>query len=263
MAARAMWKASLELGPLRVPVKLYAAVEDRAVHFRLLHAKDGVPVRQRMVHPRDESEVPKEAVRRGIEVEEGLFVVMQPEELASVEPEPSRAIELVRFVPPEAIDIAWYSRPYFLGPDEDSDEDYFALAEALRTSERRGVARWVMRGQRYFGALEPRGKHLALVALHAANEVVAASELARPGGKPLAPGERKLAEQLVATLDARFDPAELVDEYRERVEKLIEAKREGRSFAVKEAPPPRAEGDLGDVLKRSLRQAKERRRAAA
>lgn len=259
---RAMWKAALELGTLRVPVKLYAAVEDRGVHFRLLHEKDRVPVRQRMIDPRDESEVPSEAIRRGIELEEGLFVVLRPEELASVEPEASRSIELLRFVPAEAIDVAWYDRPYFLGPD-DSEDDYFALAEALAKSGRRGIARWVMRGRRYAGALAVREGRLALVALHAPHEVVQASELARPASRTLTAGERKLAEQLVATLDAEFDPSELHDDYRERVEKLIAAKREGKSFQVKEAPPPRASGDLSGALKKSLQAAKARRRAAA
>jgi DNA end-binding protein Ku len=260
--ARAMWKASLELGDVRVPVKLYAGVDDRRVHFRLLHAKDRAPVRQRMIDPRDEREVPSEEVRRGVELEEGLFVVLRGEELASVQPEASRRLELLRFVPPAAIDLSWYSRPYFLGPDG-SDADYFALAEALRASERRGIARWVMRGQRHLGVLAPHGDHLALVALHAAGEVVAADRLARPGGSAVSAGERKLAEQLLATLDAPFDPADLRDEHRERVEKLIEAKREGRTFAVTEAAPPRARGDLGDVLRRSLAAARERRRAAA
>jgi DNA end-binding protein Ku len=259
---RAMWKAALELGTLRIPVKLYAAVEDRGLHFRLLHEKDRVPVRQRMVDPRDESEVPAEEVRRGIELEEGSFVLLRPEELASLAPEPSRSIELLRFVPAEAIDVAWYNRPYFLGPDGSAD-DYFALAEALRKSGRRGVARWVMRGQRYAGALAVRGEHLALVALHAPHEVVRAAELPRPASRAISAGERKLAEQLVATLDASFEPEALRDEYRERVEKLIAAKREGRSFRVKEAPAPRPSGDLAGALKKSIQAAKAGRRAAA
>jgi len=260
--ARAMWKASLEIGELRVPVKLYAGVEERSVHFRLLHEKDRAPVRQRMVDPKDESEVPSDEVRRGVEVDEGVFVVLQPGELASLEPKPSRAIEVTRFVAPGAIDLSWYSRPYFLGPDA-SDADYFALAAALRKSQRLGIARWVMRGERYAGVLAPHGDHLALVALHDADEVVGVEGIAPPGGAALSAGERKLAKQLVEALDAPFDGEALRDEYRERVEKLIAAKRRGQTYAVEEAPPPRTRGNLGEVLKRSLQAAKERRRAAA
>jgi DNA end-binding protein Ku len=260
--ARAMWKASLELGEVRLPVKLYAAAEDRDVHFRLLHAADRVPVRQRMVDPRDGREVPSEEVRRGVELEEGRFVLLRPEELRRLEPKASRAIEVTRFVPRDALDLAWYSRPYLLGPDR-SSADYFALAKALEASGKRGIARWVMRRQRYFGALAVRDGYLALIALHSADEVVAAEQLPRPAAATLSKGERKLAEQLLATLDAAFDPNELRDEYRERVEKLIEAKRKGRSFKVKEAPAPRVGGDLGEALRRSLRAARGGRRAAA
>jgi DNA end-binding protein Ku len=261
--ARAIWTASLQLGELELPVKLFAAVEDRDVHFRLVHAVDCVPVKQRMVDPRDGREVPPDEIRRGVEVEEGVFVIMRPEELEAAEPESSRAIEITRFVPEDAIDAGWYSRPYYLAPDG-SERDYFALAEALRRSGRRGIARFVLRGKRQFGALAPRGEHLALIALHAASEVVPVDALARPPqGAPISKAERKLAEQLVAALDAPFDPASLRDEYRERVEKLIRAKLEGGRFEVKEPPPPGIPEDLGDALKRSVRTVKGGRRAAA
>lgn len=259
---RAMWKAALELGSLRIPVKLYAAVEERGIQFRLLHRKDRVPVSQQLVDPRDGEEVPAEAVRRGLEVDEGVLVVLSPDELAAAEPKASRVIEVTRFVPRDAIDPSWYSRPYFLGPDGE-EADYFALAKALEKEERHGIARWVMRGQRYFGALEPREGRLALVALHAASEVVDADSLAPPAGAAVSAGERRLAEQLVEALDAEFDPAELRDEYRERVEKLIDAKRRGRRFEVEEPPAPRATRDLSGTLRRSLQAAKTKGRGRA
>lgn len=255
--ARAMWKASLRLGEHELPVKLYAAVEDRGVHFRLLHARDHVPVTQRMVDPASGEEVPKEEVQRGLEVDEGIFVVLTPEELTQAEPDASRTIEVTRFVPRDAIDLAWYRRPYLLGPDG-SDADYFALARALAESGRHGIARWVMRRKRYVGALAPRGDHLALVAMKSAEEVVAADQLERPGGPAIGQGERRLAEQLVSTLDAPFEPEALRDEYRERVRALVEAKAEGGSVAFEEPPAPAAPADLSDALRESLRAAKER-----
>ncbi len=142
-----MWKASLEVGDVHVAVKLYAAVEERDVRFRLLHAADRSPVKQRVVDPRTDGEVVPDAIRRGVEVEPGVFVVMTPDELERGAPEASRAIEVTRFVPPSAIDFAWYSRPYFLGPDG-SPADYAALVEALRESGAFGIAHWTMRGKR-------------------------------------------------------------------------------------------------------------------
>jgi len=261
MAARAMWKAELALGDEVLPVKLHAAAEDRGVHFRLLHARDRTPVRQQLVDPRTGEEVAREEVRRGLEVEAGVFVVLTDEELASLEPPASRRIEVARFVPAGALDPGWYRRPYLLGPDGDA-EGYFALARALEASGRVGIARWVMRKQRHAGALAPRGRHLALIALHDASDVVAATELEAPDGPAVGAGERRLAEQLVAALDAPFEPETLRDEYRERVAALVEARAAGRSFAMpqEEAPAPRA--DLAEALRESLKAAKKERRVA-
>jgi DNA end-binding protein Ku len=262
VTARALWKATLEVGELSLPVKLYSAVADRGVHFRLLHAEDHVPVRQQLVDPRDGREVPREDVRWGLEVEDGRLVALDGEELEKARPEPSREIEVLRFVPRAALDLAWYRRPYFLGPDG-SAADCAALVEVLRASDRCGIARWVLRGDRHFGALGWRDDQLQLVELHDAAEVVSAAELAHPRSAPASAQERELAEQLVAMLDAEFDPSELRDEHRERVEKLIAAKRKGRSYAVDEPLPRPSRGELGQILRRSIRAAKAKRRAAA
>jgi DNA end-binding protein Ku len=253
--ARAMWKAVVALGDVEVPVKLYAAVEDRGIHFRLLHAKDHVPVVQRMVDPTSGEQVPRGEERRGLEVEPGVFVALDDDELAETAPKASRTIEITRVVPRAAVDIGWYRRPYLLGPDGE-EEDYCALARALAGAERVAIARWVMRGSRYVGALAPHGAHLALVAMQFADEVVSADQLARPEGPAVSKAERKLAEQLVSALDAPFDPAMLRDEHRERVQELIAAKAEGRRFTFEKAPRRKAPGDLGDALRASLRAAK-------
>jgi DNA end-binding protein Ku len=256
--ARAMWKASLRLGDYELPVKLYAAVEDRGVRFRLLHAADQVPVTQRLVDPATGAEVSSEEVRRGLELDRGVYVLLRPDELAKAEPKPSRAIEVKRFVPRKEIDLAWYSRPYLLGPDG-RGEEYFALARALEDSGRYGVARWVMRGKRYFGALGPREGRLALLALRTADEVVAADQLAPPRGPEVRKNERELAEQLVSALDGPFEPETLRDEHRERVLELIEAKAEGRRVREVQGPAPKPTGDLTEALRASLRAARERR----
>ena len=110
--ARAIWKGVLRIGEERVPVKLYSAVESGGVHFRLLHETDLVPVQQRMVHPETGDVVPSERIRRGHEVEPGVFVLLDEEDLEQAEPESSRDIELLRFVPPDRIDGRWNDRPY-------------------------------------------------------------------------------------------------------------------------------------------------------
>ena len=259
---RAMWKAAVEFGDVHVPVKLHAAVEDRDVRFRLLHAKDRAPVKQRMVDPRSQREVPPESVRRGLALEPGLFVVLQEAELEALRVESSRSIEIMSFVPAGAIDQAWYSRPYLLGPDTSAPE-FAALQAALHASGLHGIARWAMRGKRYFGALAARDTHVSLIALRPAEEVVAASALEPPETGSVSAAERSLAKQLVAALDAKFEPEALRDDYRERVLAFIDAKAKGKHLELVREMVPKADStDLARTLKRSLQAVKGKRHAA-
>jgi DNA end-binding protein Ku len=254
--ARAMWKATLRLGKAEIPVKLYAAVRERGVHFRLLHAKDRTPVRQRMVDAETGEEVSPGEIRRGVQVDEGTYAVVAPEELRP-ETEADRTIEVSRFVPRDSIDLGWYARPYYLGPDG-SGPDYFALVEAIGDGTRAGVAHWTMRGRSHRGILDAQDDTLVLSSLHSAEEVVPLSALSPPATQPISAAERKLGEQLVATLDAPFDPTMLRDEYRERLLAFIEKKAKGKKYRVEETPRPRAVSDLTRALERSLQRAEKR-----
>ena len=255
MAARAIWKAEIELGKTKVPVKMYSAVTDRNVRFRLLDPDTLTPVSQRMVNPDSGHEVQNEKVERGYEVRPGLLVKLEEEELEKLEPKPSRAIEMVAFVPDVEIDHRWYDRPYYLGPDGDQD-GYFALAEALQKEGREGLARWTMRGKRYVGALRTEGPYLVLITLRHLEEVVDASALPRPAGATPSKAEAKMAEQLVEMLRGPFEPTKYRDEYRDRVMELIEAKSKGKVIPMKKARKRKSDASLEELLEKSLKASK-------
>ena len=201
MAARAMWKGEITIGRTRVPVKLYSAVQDQGVHFRLLHKTDKQPLKQHMVNPETEEVVESKEVRKGYVDEGGVVVMLDEDELDSLKPDDGRDIEITRFVPRNAVSHGWYDRPYWLGPDTGGKEAYFALAQALEEEEREGVAKWVMRGKEYAGALVPNDGYLMLITLRHAGEVVESKDLPRPGGRALDEKEVALAQQLVSALE--------------------------------------------------------------
>lgn len=255
MAARAIWKGVIRFDDVELPVKLYSAVEDRKVHFRLLDQDATSRVKQKMVVPSSGDPVPREEIRKGFETAPGEFVVLDDEEVDELTPEPSRDIEVTRFVPEAEIGHTWYDRPYYLGPDggEAVSRDYFALAEALSNRGREGVARWVMRNKEYVGALRAEGEHLALIALRHAGEVIPADALDAPGGRKLDAKELDMAEKLVDALADDFEPESYTDEYRERVLELIEAKSEGKTIELAEPEPEKEESDdLAGALEASL-----------
>jgi len=171
MAARAIWKGELKLDSSKVPVKLYSALQDQTVRFHILDVESKHRVKQHMVDAESGSEVSSEEIQKGFEVEPGTFVILDEKELVSLEPEASREIKIEQFVPPKEIPPEYYDRPYYLGPDGDS-EAYFALAEALGNKEKEAVVRWVMRKQSYVGAIRVENEYLILYTLRNKEEVL-------------------------------------------------------------------------------------------
>jgi DNA end-binding protein Ku len=248
-----MWKSELSFGDFDVPVRWYAAVEDRGVHFRLLDSETMRPVTQRMVDPTSGEPVPKEQLRRGYETDRGRFVLLSDEELAALDPEPSRRVEVMVFVEPERLGAALYDRPYWLAPDGDPSA-YFALAEALRREHAVGLARWTMRKRRYVGVLRAEGPYLMMSTLRHRGEVVPIEAVEAPSAS-VDDREAALARQLVSALEADFDPGAFHEEYRERLARLLEDKARGQEAPPTERPKRKHETTaLEDSLRQSLEQ---------
>ena len=261
MAARAIWKGELKLNSTKVPVKLYSAVQDQTVRFHILEQKSKTRVKQHMVEPESGKEVSNEEIQKGFEVEPGTFVILDEEELAKLEPEASREIEITRFLPPSQIPPEYFDRPYYLGPDGDQAA-YFALAEALRKKEREGVAHWVMRKQPYVGAVRAVDDYLMLFTLRNAEEVLSAKDLPKPAGRAPDKKELAMATQLVELLKGEFDPKEYKDEYRERVMEFVEKKAKGHKPRLHLVKSKRKTTSLDKVLTKSIEALKKQKKAA-
>lgn len=246
MAARALWKAQIQLNKISLPVRLYSALEDKNVHFHLLHAKGHQRIHERMRKVSDGEVVDSHDTRTGYALETGELVLLEPDERASLAPKPSRDIRVLHCVPRSALPMAAFARPYWLGPDggDDVTEQYFALAQAL--GERLAVCEWVLRGKHHFGAVSEHDGYLTLVELHSADEWLDVSALELPSTGHFEARELALAEQLIQGLDAPFDHASFHDEYRESVQELIAQKARGKK--VPRARPPKAAAPTSSLL---------------
>jgi DNA end-binding protein Ku len=246
-----MWKADLRVGDRCVGVKLYAAVEDAKVHFRLLHRADQAPVRQQMVDAESGAPVSRELQRKGIAIDRDRYVLLTDAELDEIEPVPSREITVLQVIEAAQLDERWLDRPYYLGPDRNAAA-YFALAAAI---EQRGallLAHWVMRKRRYAGAIYASGGYLMLETAHRADELAELAALRPPANRE--PGEREiaLAEQLIATLEGTFDPADYVDHYSAAVRRMVEQKASGKVVRFPAAERRRRSESLIADLEASL-----------
>lgn len=247
-----MWKGVLKIGTSEVPVKLYAAVREQRVHFRLLHKTDKYPVKQKLISAESGDVVEFESVKKAYPVSRGRLVLLEREELEKLEPDDSRDVKITRFVDNGAIDHRWYERPYFLGPDGNA-KAYFALAAALERKGKSGIAHWVMRDKEYVGALHAEDGYLMLITLRHADEIIAADALQPPEGRALQQREIEMAEQLLAALHGEFDATKFHDEYRKRVLDLVETKAAGRKPKVVPFRPKKQKDEqLAGALEASL-----------
>lgn len=254
---RAIWSGSLSFGLLNVPVKLYSAVSRQTVRFRELRASDGSRVRHKRVAEADEQEVGYDEIVKGYEISPERYVTISKDELAQVEPEKSRTVDIVDFVDLESIDPIYFDHPYYLGPDTGAAKAYALLVHAMQQSGKVAIARFVLRNREHLAAIRAGDGVLTMATMRFADEVVDPEALgdALPDAElELSEREVSMAEALIEQLSTDFEPERYQDTYRAALLEMIERKAEGQEVVVQEpsAPEPAAAPDLMAALEQSL-----------
>jgi DNA end-binding protein Ku len=255
--ARAIWSGSISFGLLNVPVKLYSAVARRNIALREIRESDSARIKHRRVAEGTDEEVPYDEIIKAYEITPGQYVPLSKDEMASMAPEKTRAIEVLDFVDLDEIDPIYFDSPYYLGPADGAEKAYSLLAKAMEASGKVAIARFVFRNKEHLAAIRTSGGVLTLTTMRFADEVVPASELEEvlPDKAPkVAKKEQQMAEQLIESLSTSFDPAAYRDEYREQLLGLIERKAEGKEIVASEGEAPKATKapDLMAALEESI-----------
>ena len=254
---RSIWSGAISFGLVNVPVKLFSAVSRKTVRFHQLNADTGHRIAQKRVDSVTEEEVPYEKIVKGFELTKERYVVVTPEELDSIAPEKTRAIDIEDFVDLEDIDPIFYDHPYYLVPDKGAGKAYALLLEAMRESGKVAIARVVLRSKEQLVAIRPAaGNVLTMETMIFHDEVVPADDLDDvPEAKDLKTSDRelKMAQQLIDSLASDFEPSKYHDEYREKVLELIERKADGEEIAIQpQEEEPEKVPDLMAALEASL-----------
>jgi DNA end-binding protein Ku len=262
--ARAIWTGSITFGLVSIPVGLVTATEDHTIHFHQFERGTSDRIRIHRVNERTGKEVDYGDIVKGVEVDDGEYVMVEPEELEAIAPGRSRSLEITDFVDLDEIDPIYFQKTYWLAPTgEQYARPYALLREAMQRTNRAAIGTFVMRGKEYLAAIRPDGDVLALETLFFADEVRdPAAELDNlpAGGRELGDKELDMATRLIESMSGPWRPESYSDTFRDRVAKLIEDKRRGRKV-VTEAEPPggTAMSDLLDALQRSVSGAAARR----
>lgn len=252
---RSLWRGSISFGLVNIPVKLYAATEDRGVHFRQLHEPCHTPIQYRKYCPTCAREVEPEEIQRGYEYTRGQFVIVEPEELEALPEAEPKTVEILDFVRLDEIDPIYYDKTYFLEPDG-GQKAYALLRQAMLDTGRIGIGRVVIRARASLAAIRVLGGDiLAMETMHYPDEVRDYHELEGVGKLPAATErEMEMARDLIGRLSVPFDPGRYEDEYRAALLELIEGKVQGREIARAPGPRPEPVTDLVAALEESLRQ---------
>ena len=261
--ARPTWSGVLSLGLVTLPVNLYTATEDHTIRFRQLQRGTSDRVRNRRVNERTGKEVTGEDIVKGYELEDGDYVVVEPEELDQIAPGKSQVIDVSGFVELDAVAPVFVSRSYYLGPKgREYEKVYQLLREGLAESGKAGIATMVMRNREYLVAVRAADEVLVMHTLHWADEVRDPSrEVASlPGRVEIRRQERETARQLIDAMTIPWQPEDYRDTYEEKVRALVEAKSRGEKVTA-EAGPPAATNvvDLMTALEQSVSHARSRR----
>jgi DNA end-binding protein Ku len=254
--ARAIWSGAISFGLVNVPVKLYSATSPKTVRFHQLSSKTGARIRQKRVDSSTGDEVPFEEIVKGYEISPGRYVVITPEELENLDPKKTRSIDIEDFVDLDEIDPLFYEHPYYLAPDTGAAKAYRLLLDAMGEAGKVGIGRVVLRSKQQLCALRPTGDVLTLTTMLFGDEVLAPDRIDELDALEEAEATKRelaMAQQLIESLSADFDPTRFRDEYRERVLDLIERKAAGEEIVAEpQAEEPAAAPDLMAALEASL-----------
>ncbi|HEX6461500.1 MAG TPA: Ku protein [Thermoleophilaceae bacterium] len=256
---RSIWSGAISFGLVNVPVKLYSAVSRKSVRFHQLHDADHVRIQQKRVCPQDGEEVPYENIVKGYEISPDRYVVIEPEELEALDPKKTRSIEIQEFVDLDEIDPIYFDHPYYLAPGTGAQKAYRLLLSAMKETNKVAIARVVIRQKENLVAIRASGNVMTMATLVFHDEVInpeTIDELPEEGEAEVSDREVDMAEQLINSLTADFEPEKYHDEYRERVLELIEAKASGEEIAIQPPEEPAKVPDLMAALEQSLAAAK-------
>src|SRR2546425_5174903 len=265
MAARATWKGYLKISLVNIPIKVFPATESSGtISFNQLHAECQTRIHQKRWCAHCNREVPNSEIVKGYEFEKGRYVVLSEDDFQKVRPASTRVIDLVQFADESAIDPIYVDRAYYLAPDGPVASDAFAvMREGMKGKI--GVGKLALYGREYLVAVKPHDKGLVMYTLHHAAEIRGTESIEELGAIPtkVKPQEVQLAKQVIGTFEKKLDLSDYRDEYREGLQKIIDAKIAGEEVVAPAVEMPPKVVNLMEALRKSLDSVSDQKKKSA
>jgi DNA end-binding protein Ku len=249
--AASVWKGHLTFGLVTIPVRLFSAARSETISFNLLHKDDHSRIRQVTYCQKEDKPIQRSETVKGYEYEKDHYVVLDEEDIKKVAPKTARVMEILEFVKADQVDAIYLESSYYVAPDEGGEKAYALLFTALRDSGYYGLAKVAMHNREHIIVLRPGAKGILSHTMYYQDEIRQVDEF-RTDTSLVKDKELAMAKMLISSLEAEFEPQKYHDEYRDNLQKMIEAKIEGRK--VVEIPTERVAPviDIMEALKKSL-----------
>jgi DNA end-binding protein Ku len=249
--ARAIWSGSISFGLVNVPVRMYSAIDEKDLHFHLLHMKDDSRIGYEKTCKKEGKPVSDDEIGTAYEISKGRYVYLTDEDFEAAEPKGYRSIDLTEFVDVAEIDPIYFDRTYFLGPAKGAEKVYAVLAKAMDRSGLAAIGTYVMRNKQHLGCVRVRDGVLTLSKLYFADEIRPHDELASAGAR-VSKQELEMASELIDRFTTRFDIGRYRDSYRAALLAVIKAKQKGKEIRVEPAEEKATPSDLLSALRESV-----------
>ena len=257
---RAIWSGTISFGLVSVPVRMYSAIEESDLHFKLVHEPDGGRIGYQKVCKAENEPVPDDEIVKAYELHDDELVVLTDEDFDAVKVEGVKSIDISDFVPYDEIDPIYFERTYFLGPQDGAEKVYALLREAMEKSELAAIGKYVMREKQQLGCLRIRDGVITLEKMFFHDEIRPVDEI--PPKKTKVPkAELDMAVALIGQFKSSFEPERYEDTYRDALLKLIKAKQKGETITAVPAAEDEEPADLLAALKASVEAAKKGKRS--
>ncbi|TCP59280.1 DNA end-binding protein Ku [Tumebacillus sp. BK434] len=248
-----MWKGSISFGLVNVPVKMFAATEDKDVKFRYLHSECNTPVKNIRTCPTCDREIEWGEVVKGYEYQSGQFIVFSDEEFEKIAPQNTKTIDIQSFVDLQDIDPIYFNKSYYLAPQDTGNKAYALLRRAIAETGKIAIAKMIIRSSQQLAVLRTFGDVIVMETIFYPEEVRAASQIPSvPTDVELDEREVNMAKQLIGSLVTEFVPEQYTNEYRAAILDVIQKKVEGEEITLAAEPKRDEIHDLMKALQASL-----------
>jgi DNA end-binding protein Ku len=257
MAMRSVWKGAITFLLVSIPVKIYNAIESsEKVAFNQLHAGDCLgPVGQKKQCKKCDAVLTNDEITKGYQHEPDRYIVITPEEIATITPKSNESIEIIGFINPTEIPTTYFDASYFVAPNGPSaGKPYALLREVMKRTGKVGVGKVIMREREELVTISPHNNGLTIQKLHYRHEVRNITNV--PGIANISAaeeGELELAEMLVDNLLTTFDELDTIDHYHTALKDMLETKVAGGTVESKaQLAEPIPAIDIMSALRASL-----------